>query len=312
MPPGGVEVFARDMTVTVAADVALEQLQRRLAEVNQWLPVDCAQPRQTIGELVDRHPSGPLRLGYGAWRDLLLGCQFHNGSGELITAGGRVVKNVAGYDLTKLMVGQHGVFAKLATLTARTYRLPEYSLSATFEPSVSKLNELLPTPLRPQWTLLTADSLTCGYLGDRRTIDYVQSRLAEATPQNVQPPEAVSMERPFNLFFGSPNGMSRFRAAVPPARIIDFIRAASVRSWQADPAFGIVVGDPADDDDRPRIRDAARAVGGTVIFYDADGAIAEAQAARGVASLLGRLKSAFDPSGSLNPLPGIVEGTKTA
>ena len=61
---------------------------------------------KALGRLVEHNSSGPLRLGYGAWRDLLLGCQFHNGRGELITAGGRTVKNVAGYDLTKFMVGQ--------------------------------------------------------------------------------------------------------------------------------------------------------------------------------------------------------------
>ena len=67
---------------------------------------------------LEMNSTGPLRLGFGAWRDLLLGAQFYNGRGELITAGGRTVKNVAGYDLTKFMVGQRGVFGRLLTLTA--------------------------------------------------------------------------------------------------------------------------------------------------------------------------------------------------
>ena len=76
----------------------------------------------------EQNSTGPLRLGYGAWRDLLLGVQFTNGRGELITAGGRTVKNVAGYDLTKFMVGSHGVFGRLVTITTRTYRRPDRAL----------------------------------------------------------------------------------------------------------------------------------------------------------------------------------------
>ena len=112
VPPGGVELHARDMTATFAADVTLGEAQRRLAEIGQWLPVD-GDPAAALGDLVSFNSTGPLRLGYGAWRDLLLGVQFTNGRGELITAGGRTVKNVAGYDLTKFMVGQHGVFGTL-------------------------------------------------------------------------------------------------------------------------------------------------------------------------------------------------------
>src|SRR5688572_11219678 len=163
VPPGGIECHERDMTVTVSADVALSALQRRLGEMAQWLPVD-GDPQATVGRLVEGNSTGPLRLGYGAWRDLLLGCQFHNGLGELITAGGRTVKNVAGYDLTKFMVGQHGVFGRVVTITVRTYRKPEAALLATFAPDVRRLNALLTTPARPQWSVLTSDALLCGYL----------------------------------------------------------------------------------------------------------------------------------------------------
>src|SRR5688500_14037026 len=99
------------MSATIAADVTLAQVQNALAPTGQWLPID-GQPDLPIGQLVETNSSGPLRLGYGHWRDLLLGAQFHNGSGDLITAGGRTVKNVAGYDLTKFMVGHRGVFGR--------------------------------------------------------------------------------------------------------------------------------------------------------------------------------------------------------
>src|SRR5881396_731787 len=102
--PGGIELFDRDMTTTIAADVSLIRVQEKLANFGQWLAVD-GDPTRSVGELVAANSSGPLRLGFGAWRDLLLGVQFTNGRGERVTAGGRTVKNVAGYDLTKFMVG---------------------------------------------------------------------------------------------------------------------------------------------------------------------------------------------------------------
>src|SRR5207302_2677736 len=138
VPPGGVEIFARDMTVTAAADVPLAELQHKLAELNQWLPID-GDPALPIGQLVEINSSGPLRLGYGAWRDLLLGCQFANHRGELITAGGRTFKNVAGYDLTKLMVGQQGILGRVVTITTRTYRRPAGALVLKLEPDVRRL-----------------------------------------------------------------------------------------------------------------------------------------------------------------------------
>src|SRR6476469_9014988 len=148
--PGGADLHARDMTATFSAEMTLAEAQRRLGEVGQWLPVD-GWPGATLGRLVEVNSTGPLRLGFGAWRDLLLGVQFLNGRGELITAGGRTVKNVAGYDLTKFMVGQGGVFGRILTITTRTYLRPTGALLARFAPDVWQINRLLPRPYRPQW-----------------------------------------------------------------------------------------------------------------------------------------------------------------
>ena len=144
------------MTVTSAADVPLAVLQSRLAEVGQWLPID-GDPHDTVGALLERNSTGSLRLGYGGWRDLLLGVQYRNGEGALITAGGRAMKNVAGYDLTKFTVGQAGVFGRVVTITVRTYLRPVGAVLAEFPPDVRCLNRLLPTALKPQWAMLTAD-----------------------------------------------------------------------------------------------------------------------------------------------------------
>src|SRR5437763_1960482 len=169
--PGQIDHHVADMTAAVSVDVPLREVQRTLAAAQQWLPID-GDPDVPIAQLINSNSTGPMRLGYGAWRDLLLGAQFHNGRGELITAGGRTVKNVAGYDLTKFMVGQRGVFGKLLTLTTRTYKRPAGAIVATFAPRPQLLQRLIPSPLRPQWSLLSADALLCGYLGDERTLAY--------------------------------------------------------------------------------------------------------------------------------------------
>src|SRR5437867_12271072 len=71
VPPGGADLHARDMTATFSADVTLENAQAKLAELGQWLPID-GDSSWTLGRLVESNSTGPLRLGYGAWRDLLL------------------------------------------------------------------------------------------------------------------------------------------------------------------------------------------------------------------------------------------------
>src|SRR5665213_2028146 len=171
--PGEIDCNANDMTATFSADVTLAAAQDRLAQHTQWLPIDGVN-NQSLGTLCGCNSSGPLRLGYGAWRDLLLGAQFINGAGELITAGGRTVKNVAGYDVTKFMVGQRGVFGRLVTLTTRTYRKPDHALLVRYAPDPKLIAKLMPTPLRPHWALLTSDALLCGYYGDEPAIAFFE------------------------------------------------------------------------------------------------------------------------------------------
>src|SRR5256714_6025615 len=121
--PGGIEHHVADLSATFAADVTLAAAQRKLAEAGQWLSID-GDSSKSLGELVESNSTGPLRLGYGAWRDLLLGAQFTNGQGELISAGGRTVKNVAGKHVTKILVGGDGDFWGGVTNTTRTRSHP--------------------------------------------------------------------------------------------------------------------------------------------------------------------------------------------
>lgn len=117
---------ARDLTITVQAGVTLRQLQAALAEQRQWLPIDMPDPsRITIGGAIAANLSGPRRLGYGTLRDYILGISFISDDGEEISGGGRVVKNVAGYDLMKLHIGALGTMGIITQVTLKVRPRPE-------------------------------------------------------------------------------------------------------------------------------------------------------------------------------------------
>ena len=120
-----VSVSPADLVATVQSGTPLEVLRRRLADYGMWLAVDPpGRPERSIGSVVATATAGPLRHGYGPVRDHVLGCIVATGDGRLVNAGGRVVKNVAGYDLTKLQVGGFGGFGIIAEVHLRLRALP--------------------------------------------------------------------------------------------------------------------------------------------------------------------------------------------
>ncbi|MBP1685562.1 MAG: FAD-binding oxidoreductase [Deltaproteobacteria bacterium] len=113
---------AADMTVTVQAGATLDEVNAALAHAGQHLPLDPPRPElTTIGGLIASDASGPLRLSHGKVRDRLIGITVVLADGTLVKGGGRVVKNVAGYDLMKLFTGSFGTLGAIveATLTIR-------------------------------------------------------------------------------------------------------------------------------------------------------------------------------------------------
>jgi FAD/FMN-containing dehydrogenase len=104
-----IEHADEDLTVTVEAGMPLLELQAVLGERGQWLPLGVdPDPRSTVGGWIGGDRRSPLAGGWGSVRDHLLGITFMNGRGQLLQAGGRVVKNVAGYDLMKVFTGSLG------------------------------------------------------------------------------------------------------------------------------------------------------------------------------------------------------------
>jgi glycolate oxidase FAD binding subunit len=123
-----IEHCVGDLTVTVESGVKYLDLQAELAKAGQFLAIDppyCA--KATIGGILATGSAGSLRHRYNSVRDMCLGIEFVRSDGELVKAGGRVVKNVAGYDLMKLLTGSYGTLGIATNITFRLYPLPEYT-----------------------------------------------------------------------------------------------------------------------------------------------------------------------------------------
>jgi glycolate oxidase FAD binding subunit len=113
-----------DLTVTAQAGMRLADLNRELGTRRQWLPVESAFDEATIGGIVATNDSGPSRHRNGTPRDLLIGITLALTDGRVVKAGGHVVKNVAGYDLGKLVSGSFGTFAAIVDATFKLMPLP--------------------------------------------------------------------------------------------------------------------------------------------------------------------------------------------
>src|SRR5262245_29209504 len=140
-----VDYPARDMTVTVEAGVTMKALAELLAKERQRLPIDVPQAeRATIGGVIATNWNGPRRYGLGSVRDYVIGISAVDGRGQPFKGGGRVVKNVAGYDFCKLLTGSLGTLGVFAQMTLRLKRIPEQSaLVACAVPDAATAEKLL-------------------------------------------------------------------------------------------------------------------------------------------------------------------------
>src|SRR5262245_48700897 len=149
------EYHPEDMTVTVEAGALLSDLQAHLKQGGQWLPIDPPFPeRTTIGDLISQNLSGPRRFGFGTIRDYLIGLTVVLADGRLVKSGGKVVKNVAGYDLQKLFVASHGSLGIIVRATFKVLPLPAVErmmqlACGSIEQAGSVVEKILASPITP-------------------------------------------------------------------------------------------------------------------------------------------------------------------
>jgi glycolate oxidase FAD binding subunit len=115
-----------DLTLTARAATSLADIERATSAEGQWLTLDAhGSAAGTLGATVATASAGPLASAFGTPRDHVLGCEFVSGTGDVVRAGGRVVKNVAGFDLVRLVTGAWGTLGALTELTVRLRAKPE-------------------------------------------------------------------------------------------------------------------------------------------------------------------------------------------
>lgn len=158
-----------DLTITVQAGTPLSTLEATVAAQGQSLPLDMPfANRATVGGCMATNSSGARRLAYGTWRDFVLGVQFVTSDGKLAKGGGKVVKNVAGYDLPKLLIGSFGTLAVITEVSLKVF--PKPPATATFiagfadaRHGLQASDRILNSPLSPQsMDLIDMDAAALG------------------------------------------------------------------------------------------------------------------------------------------------------
>lgn len=120
---------AADLVVTADAGVRWSALRDALADHGMWIGIDPPGDDRTLGSVIATGTAGPLRAGLGNVRDHLLGLTLVTGAGQVVHAGGRVVKNVAGFDLTRLAAGSFGAFGVITSATVKLRAVPRSDLT---------------------------------------------------------------------------------------------------------------------------------------------------------------------------------------
>ncbi len=334
-----VEHAPHDQTVTVQAGLPLATLQEHLARTGQWLALDPPlRPGATVGGLIATAVAGPRRLRYGGVRDQILGVQVALADGTIARGGGKVVKNVAGYDLPKLFTGSLGTLGVVLSASFRLYPLPAASrtlLCVAPEPA----------PLFDAVHIITASTLTptaIDVLGPEqegqpcRLAVRFQSRVERAVTEQIATlrallgrladnPDVLDGQTEADFWRGLDSvdapetqaGWLDLRAALMPGEIAGWLAAlqstakanALALRWRAHAAHGTVRARLMGQPDVlvasvKTLREAAEAARGALVVEEYAPALIGRIDPWGTPPALGlmrRVKAQFDPHNTLNP-----------
>jgi len=143
-----------DLTISLQSGAPVVEVVDACAEHRQLLPIDVASERRTIGGALSTSQSGPLRAGFGSLRDFCIGISFVTGDGVSGRGGGRVVKNVAGYDLMKLLIGSYGSLGVITSANFKLFPAPQQTTtlmcdSDSLVEALALRDSLIKSPLSP-------------------------------------------------------------------------------------------------------------------------------------------------------------------
>jgi glycolate oxidase FAD binding subunit len=333
---------ADDMTITVQAGITVAELANCLSVKRQRLPVDVPQAgRATVGGVVAVDPSGPRRYAHGTMRDYVIGIRAVDGLGTAFSGGGRVVKNAAGYNLCRLMVGSLGTLGVITQVTLMVRPMPEMSALVVCELPELEAAERLLAGLVQTKTLPTAVELLAGlaaqenpavgpmltssmarlivaFEGSRPEVDWMVRRLEdEWREQGVLSLTTIRNGEAGPLWDWLTEFSAQVQISVPPGATAEMIgqllRLDAECAIQAHAGNGVIrvrfsppMQDQFGDLLATRLRPTVTAVGGRLVVVSCpDGIRLTCRDVWGPpgdgAAAMQAIKDRFDPKGLLNP-----------
>ena len=319
-----------NLTVTVESGIVLSALQAAIARHKQFVPFDPPLPeRSTIGGVIAANLNGARRSSYGGVRDLVIGMKVVLASGEIVKAGGKVVKNVAGYDMCKLFTGSLGTLGIIIETTLRVAPIPARSATlianGTFANVAACANQLVRKKLLPTAIYLLNDGataswrLTVRFDGFEESVARQIKELIEMTQQLGLTQEVVDGEksqRCWQAIADLPVTPERlvYRLTVPRGVLMQTI--STVVDWKkvvsvicADIPMGtiwlVAPADQAAIELFPRLIALTQQQRGHAVIFAAPAPLKEAVDVWGPTApghaLMRKIKQEFDPTGLFNP-----------
>jgi glycolate oxidase FAD binding subunit len=292
-----------DMVVSVEAGITLEALQAELGKAGQFLPLDpFNSPGHTIGGLLATGWAGPLRQRYGSARDFLIGIRVALPDGHLASAGGRVVKNVSGYDLMKLHYGAMGSLGVIVAASFKVFPKPLHDvtvekLNSSIDDAWDAATRALELPLAPSALELFSDGrVLARFFGSP---DAVNRMVAELGWRQADASVWTDHSR------RGPASLARI--SVPRNALREILsRLPDGAQWWASPGAGVAHWSFGEGpDDIRSARAAAESAHGSLVLMAAPAGVAAQLGAWGTPpptlEVMRRIKRAFDPDGILNP-----------
>jgi glycolate oxidase FAD binding subunit len=284
--------------------VRLEDLAAVVATAGQRLTLDPPEPGATLGGVIAANASGPRRHRYGTARDLLLGLTVVLADGTVAKAGGKVVNNVAGYDLAKLFVGSLGTLGVIAEVTLRLHPLPPAAATVTIRSERPWLDvqAVLTAPVAPAAVELSGGQLAVLFEGTPAAVEAQANRVADLfgpAASAAPSPPAWFGQRPYQdgdiglRIAHHPAGLATVLAALGPDARVSSHAGVGV-TWAAIPAAEAIGG----------LRAQIAGVDGTAVVVAAPPSVLAGLDAWGPVSgleLMRRVKAEFDPQRRLAP-----------
>ena len=320
-----------DMTVVAESGITVRALNDAIVAAGQRLPVDpCGPGLTTLGSLIGAAHAGPLRLSEGTSRDLLIGIRFVGHGGNLIHGGGRVVKNVAGYDLMKLMGGSFGTLGIVTEATFKVRPIPTayclavvpYEHAAEAFAAARILNGTLPLSnldivspaLATPFNSTSQFLVFAGFSGSPLEIGYQAERIRDLIGARGEILDNDAARTSYELLRDTDFHSAPIAAqiSVPPARLALALEAcgAGFRAHAGSGVAQIVLVDEHSAEAAikavARWREVAHSARGNLRLLAAAPAIRDAleffdTPNDGALALMRRMKAAFDPAGVFNP-----------